>query len=241
VWSAGSDVLDVYLGTAEAGLERGGSRLHWQTHASLEVALDAVFKQAEIERPARWGRKAAVRVWLSGALARPFLCGPISGLNRWRDVETVAQSMATDVTGIAPPCIVQVEEWPSPQAAMAVAIGEQTAQVIETAARAHGIRVKSLRPWWAAALNRALTIDAQARLVAVADGDAMTLLGGQAGRFDTATGYVPAPSQEQAQQLLARMALTAGVPLDDVVHMRLARADEAAVGMPFGVAAAGAA
>lgn len=230
MWSAGSDVFDVYLGLAIGGVVRGSERAVWQTHATLDAGLGVLFAHA------RQQARKPVRVWLSGALARPFLCGPVQGLKRWSEVTAVAEAMAPDSTGLAAPCAVQVEAWPSPHAALAVAIDPLMQQAIEAAAREHGLTLQSLRPWWAAAFNQVLATTPSARLVAVVDSDALTLLGGDDERVHTASAYVPRPSDEQAGQSIARLALTAGVDAAQVVRVRLARGEmEAGQGVPFGM------
>lgn len=230
MWSAGSDVFDVYLGVAIGGLMRGGERAMWQSHATVDAGAGVLFEHA------RKQARKPVRVWLSGALARPFLCGPVQGLKRWSEVTAVAQAMAHDATGLAAPCEVQVETWPSPHAALAVAIDPRMRLAIEAAAREHGLALQSLRPWWAAAFNQVLASAPGARLVAVADSDALTLLGGDDERVHTASAYVPRPSDEQAGQSIARLALTAGVGAAQMVRVRLARGEmEAGQGVPFGM------
>ena len=241
MWSAGSEVLDIYVGRAEGGVARGEQRLFWQSHASLDAGLAALFERAAAERKSRWQRRPRARVWLSGALARPFLCGPVQGLKRWAEVEALAEAMAPDATGLAAPCVVQVETWPCAHAALAVAINVETRDAIEAAARVHGVTVRSIRPWWAAALNHVLADGSKARLVAIADGDAMTLLGPDAGRFDAASAYVPGPTGAQADSLLARLALTSGAASENVVRVRvsLSEGTGVAVGVPFGLIAEG--
>ncbi|HEX6705215.1 MAG TPA: hypothetical protein VF169_10680 [Albitalea sp.] len=224
--------IDVYLGLGEGATVAQGDAL-WQAHAQLEPGLDALFGQAAATVQRRWGRRVPVRVWLSSALARPFLCGPLAGLRRWREVVALAEAAATEGTGLPGPCQVMIEEWPHPQPALAVAVQAQTLDAIESAARRHSLRVQSLRPWWAAALDHALSRGPDARLLAVSDGDGMTVLGGRE-RFDTANGYVPAPSAEQADKVLARLALTAGLQPADVVRVRLSRTAAPHDGLPFG-------
>jgi hypothetical protein len=237
VWSAGSEVLDVYLGRTEGGVARGGERLFWQPHASLEAGLAALFAHAAAAPRSRWRRKAKVRVWLSGALARPFLCGPVQGLKRWSEVEALAAATAPDATGLDAPCAIQVEAWPNPNAVLAVALDMATRDAIETAANEHGIALQSIRPWWAAALNHLLADGSHARLLAIAEDDALTLLGIDSGRFDAASAYVPGPSGQQAESLLARLALTSGAAPESVVRARMAPRESIAfaTGMPFGL------
>src|SRR5688500_3527851 len=128
---AASKVLDVYLGVSHGGVACGLRRLMWQPHATLEAGLGALFECVSGQRPSGWRGRAAARIWLSGALARPFLCGPVEGLKRWAEVEAFATAMAPDLTGLAGPCVVHVDEWPKPDAVLAVATGAATREVIE--------------------------------------------------------------------------------------------------------------
>ena len=63
----------------------------------------------------------------------------------------------------------------------------------------------------------------------------MTLFSGEGQRYQTASIYVPRPSQEQAGKSIARLALTAGMSTNDVARVRMAQAETGTVkGMPFG-------
>lgn len=229
-------MIDIYLGRSEGGVARDGEPPFWLAYADWRAGVEALFKHASeaVARP-WWRAKRPARVWLSGGLARPFLCGPLAGLKRWHEVTAFAQAAASDATGLASPCHVEVQEWPHPHAALAVAINVDTAATVHAAGRAHGIAVQTLRPWWAVAFNQAIGAHNEARLVAVIDADATTLLGGQTGRFDTATSYVPSPSPEQTDKLLARMALTAGIAQAEVLQLCFGGSEEmSAHGVPFG-------
>jgi hypothetical protein len=71
-------VWDVYLGMREVAWARRGANAVCEAHGSVGAGLEACFAQIGKHR-ARWVAPR-VRVWLSGALARPFLCGPVAGL-----------------------------------------------------------------------------------------------------------------------------------------------------------------
>lgn len=236
MWSAGSSVIDAYFGLRESGIARRGELLSWQQHASVEAGLASLFQRAAEVSTGRWGRKAPVRIWLSGGLARPFICGPVQGLKRWTEVVALAEAAAADLTGLAEPCTVHVESWPSPHPALAVAIGLSMRNAIESAARDHGHRISSMRPWWTLALNQVLSTGGETRMVAVSDGDAMTLVGGDDAHFTKASSYLPVPSAEQANALLLRIALSAGETTQGLVRVRMGGAEGGEyTDVPFGM------
>jgi len=226
--------IDIYLGLSEGALDVAGEAPAWHAHADLSVGLDGLFREAAARATGRWSRRVPVRLWWSGALARPFVCGPVEGLRRWREALALAQSLAPDATGLGADCVVTVEDWPGPQPTLATATAATTLAAVHAAAALHRVNVRAIRPWWAAAANHARTADSAATLVAARDGDALTLLGWQSGRWHTANAYLPAPSPEQAERLLARLAVSVGVAADSVRQVVLSRTCAAAdVQRPF--------
>ena len=208
-----SDWADTYGEETRVGL----------VHAVANVVGLGFYSASLLARSRARIAKPRVRVWLSGALARPFLCGPVDGLKRWGEAVAFAEASAAAATGLADACSVELEDWPAPQAALAVAVTAATMQALHGAALSQGIVLRSVRPWWTVALSQALTESAGAvRMVAVSDIDSLTLLGGDAGRFDIASAYVPAPSPEHADKLLARVAMTAGIDAGQIVRMESA-------------------
>jgi hypothetical protein len=220
--------VDIYLGLTQGAVASRDGAVQWCEYAKIEQGADILFARAAQPAASRWGRRGA-RVWLSGALARPFLCGPVAGLRRWREVMELAQAAAVEATGIEAPCAVSVESWPHPKPAMAVAVGTATLDTVERTAHAHRVPVRSLRPWWAWALGHISARDAS--IMAMTDSDSMTVLIEQDERLHTANGYLPSPSSEHEDKLLARLALTAGVGLETLVRIDLSR--EQPFGGPF--------
>jgi hypothetical protein len=219
--------VDIYLGLTQGAVASPRGDVQWCEYAQFEQGADVLFARAAQVATSRWGRRGA-RVWLSGALARPFLCGPVSGLKRWREVIELAQSAAVEASGIEAPCAVSVESWPHPKPAMAVAVGTAALDTVERTAHAHRVPVRSLRPWWAWALGHTFARDAS--MVAVTDSDSMTVFIEQAERLHMVSGYVPSPSPEQADKLRARLALTDGAGLEALVRIDLSHEQ------PFGSA-----
>ena len=223
---AGTEPFDLYLGSRQAGLAKGGEPLGWAEHDGLAAAT--VHWASVASGSQRRGlRRPAMRVWLSGALARPFLCGPVQGLKRWGEAELLAQATVSEATGLDGPCEVVLEDWPGNAAAMAVASPADGIASIVAAVRDAKCRVLSLRPWWTGALHRALQDHRDARMLVAVESDAVTILSGQHGRWDSASTFAPAPPAPQLEQLLARKLMATAIGAELRV---LAQADASALG-----------
>jgi len=223
VWSVGSKPVDVYLGLAEGGFAVAGRPEGWVPHVDVESAARHWFAHAR-SLVGRGLRRPGLRVWLSGALARPFVWGPVQGLTGWREVELAAQAAAPDATGLAAPCAVSLDESPSPAAALVVAMEQHVVASIVAAANEAGVRIVSIRPWWALALER------QAREAAgpivIRDTDALTVLAASDDDvWRLAHSYVPQPSEDQTPSLLDRLFLSANLARGAARHVALTRDD----------------
>lgn len=210
--------IDIYLGHAGHALSVDGQPLASRQQGLSEDALDGLFQRAVQEVPGRLARRSA-RVWLSGAIARPFVFGPLEGLKRWNEVLALARARAADATGLAEPCEVTVEDWPAPRATLAVAVEAWLPVTLETVAKRHGIRLSSIRPWWAAAAEHLRAKHKDGKLTALVDTDALIALAWQGDAVASASAYVPLPETEEAGALLTRLALTHGIAADRVPRL----------------------
>jgi len=232
-------VIELYIGSGAGGWAVDGTTRGWAAHEDVAAALARWTADIARAHATRW-RRAPVALWLSGGLARPLLCGPVDGLRGWREAEAFAAAAAPEATGLAGPCIVAFEDWPETAPAFATAIEQALADTIAGLAREHRIAWRSVRPWWAAALQAALRERPSVRVLAVAEDDALTLLGGpppQSGlasraqaAFDYATTYAPAPDDAQATALWHRTLLSHDILADDARFVRTAPAAAAAAG-----------
>jgi hypothetical protein len=214
VWSAASEGWSLYLGAAEAAVTGPDGDVAQSSHSRLEDAI--AWGVAHIAGARSHWRRPRVRVWLSGALARPFLCGPVAGLARWAEAQALATAAAGAGTGLERPCEVQLEGWPGSTSVLAVAVEAATLRALEAAAREAGVVLRSVRPWWASALHAACTQPAAPRLLAVTEADCMTVIGGTDGGFELARSVVPKPAEDDAAHLLARLTLTQGIASEQV-------------------------
>jgi hypothetical protein len=221
-------VIEMYLGTFSGGWAIDGLTQAWSAHTEPSLALEHWAREIEEKRAGRW-RKASVALWLSGGLARPFLCGPVAGLTNWAEAEAVAAAAAAEATGFDGPCRVRLEGWPGDAAALCTAIQVSLAQAIDEVARARRVVWCSIRPRWATLLDAALTERPSMRLLAFAEEDAFTLLGGSSPRslgapaagFELAATYAPAPSADRTTALWHRTMLSRDVQSDDAGLARL--------------------
>jgi hypothetical protein len=219
-------VIEMYLGTFSGGWAIDGLTQAWSAHTEPLLALAHWAREIEQERAGRW-RKARVALWLSGGLARPFLCGPVAGLTNWAEAEAVAVAAAPEATGFDGPCRVQLEEWPGDAAALCTAIDAPLAQAIDEIARVRRVAWCSIRPRWATLLDEALAERPSVRLLAFAEEDAFTLLGGSSPQgvptagFELAATCSPAPSADRTTALWHRTVLSRDVQTDDAWLARL--------------------
>lgn len=218
MWSVGSEPVDVYLGANEGAVAMAGAPAAWCREADVAAAATRAMGEARAKRGRQGWSRPRVRVWLSGALARPFVWGPVQGLVRWREVELAAGAAASQANGLTGPCAVSLDEWRCNSAALVVAMEQDVRAAIIGAAKAAGLRVTSLRPWWA----RVVEQHANAPVLTVRDTDALTVLAARDAAWQLAHSYVPQPRVEQTQALLDRLMLASGIDGAVTQHADLA-------------------
>ena len=227
MWWAGSDVIEMYLGRFSGGWAIDGRTQAWSAHGDAVVALQSWVAEIERERAGRW-RKASVTLWLSGGLARPFLCGPVAGLAGWGEAEAMANAMAPEVTGFDVPCRVRLEDWPGDSAVLGTAVEAAIVQAVADIARARRLAWRSVRPRWAGLLDEALARHASVSLIACAEEDALTILGGAAnmenaaaGDFELVATHSPAPAADRSTALWNRTMLSRDVRQENAWFARV--------------------
>ena len=221
-------MIEMYLGLHSGGWAVDGRTRGWAAHTAPALGLAHWAQEIEQQHASRW-RRARVSLWLSGGLARPFLTGPVEGLTTWSEADAMAAAAAPQATGFDGPCRVRLEDWPGDAATLGTAIEESFALAIDEVARARRITWLSVRPRWAAAIDEALGQRPSTSIVAFADADALTLLGGapphEAGTtspaFDMAATYAPAPTGERAAALWLRTLLSRDVRAEDASFLRM--------------------
>lgn len=219
-------MIEVYIGQHSGGWASNGRTQGWSKHATPLTGLERWVSEIEARHASRW-RKARVDLWLSGGLARPFVCGTVAGLAGWNEAEAFAAASAAEATGLDGACRVHLEDWPGEGPAVATALDAGLAQAIDELAATRRITWRSVRPRWAAALDELLAQRPSATLFAFAEEDALTLLCGSretgpgVANLSLASTYAPAPDQLNAQALLSRLMLSQDLQPDDAWSARL--------------------
>lgn len=211
MWSVGSEPAQVYIGRTTVGVWAPGTPpcdVRWEAVASAQEGWQrALTLLSELELKTRRRR---VAVWLSGALARPFMFEPVQGLRRRSEAIQIAAGLAPEATGLEGPSEVWMDDWSPQRASLAIAFDRGLRTDLEAAATQQGIRLMSLRPWWTRALNEALAhASTDLRLLAADEPDSMTLICGVDGQFGSASSFSPKPEPSQTAAVLTRALLGA--------------------------------
>lgn len=149
-----------------------------------------------------------VCVWLSGALARPFMFGPVAGLRGWREAHMAAQAAASAADEFDGPCTVSLEDDPGQQTVLATAVARDTLDSIYEIATSLRVRVRSIRPAWAHAIDTAPDAHARATMLVCRDPDALTVLAMKGDSYVFAATHMPCPDEAQAGALIRRLRLS---------------------------------
>ncbi|HET7868352.1 MAG TPA: hypothetical protein VFL86_28405 [Burkholderiaceae bacterium] len=194
-----------FLGRRAVGLSRAGQPMQWQ---ALPMAADPIATLLQLAVQSQ-PRPRNLHLWLSGAFARPFVAGPLAGMRRWHEAQTVLAAMAPDATGLEGPCAVWTAGPVHREAAVVVAMPQALLDELSRQAKAQALRLRSVRPWWSAAFNAGLAQAPTARLLVLDDGEALTSLQGEGEAHNLTTSEAatqwPAPDEQQRAGWLARL------------------------------------
>lgn len=174
--------------------------------AAIDVSMDGLAATRRAWRP------RPLHVWLSGALARPFVFGPVAGLKGWREAHEAAAAAAPMTCGLQGPCAAVLEADPSAQPALGTAVEVSLLDSIHGAARARGLRVVSIRPAWANATESPGRVgSASDQMLCCREPTALTVMALRAGRWTFAATYTPSPSAGEEERLLNRLQASLGI------------------------------
>jgi hypothetical protein len=116
-----------------------------------------------------------LRLWLGGALARPFMLAAVAGVRDRSEALSMAQALAPQHTGLGAPCQVWLDEWRPERDCLAVAVERPLLDLITAQANLHQIRLCAISPSWNAVLTQTL-VNHTSALLAVHEKAALTLL-----------------------------------------------------------------
>lgn len=216
MWLAGARVLDLYLGTRLAVLCDGNRLLERQQVPDAATGLAAA---AEWLGPL--AQRAKLRVWLSGALGRPFIVEAVAGLRGSDETRRVTQSQAQRALGCQEPCRVWMEQSTRHGQRVAAAASEVWLGQVEQTMAQLKWPLNSIAPWWAdvlrhqsaAAKRRAMAgAGPQAWVLAVHDCDSLTVLAGAGKHFNWLRTVAPIDDAASARAALSRSMLSQNMP-----------------------------
>jgi hypothetical protein len=219
--------MDIFLGRSVLGVCTLGKPARWFDVSNAFEGWDRA--QQEIESMGgKHKAKVRTRVWLSGSLARPFMLPVLPGLTRAQDALKVAQTMCAEATGLADPCRLWLDDWVKDQACLAVAMEQSLVDAVEAGAGKAKFVLESLRPWWSEALRESLSLAEHPSLLAIDDGEALTVLGASKQGFTTAVGYGHATAEQIASIVSRTMLIGEQESVRTVLVRRHKSDDEAA-------------
>jgi len=223
VWSVGTDggsFCHLFVGERQCGFWAGGAAAPvWDAAANLEVLL-----LASAPKRTGWLRPPKVKIWLSGQLARPFLFGPVQGLKSDAEAREIARAKVRDSTSLEKALDVRIDGDPRREPAVATVVSNETVKRVQRLVAGVGLRSVSIRPWWAAATVLP-TASADATLLAVHDGESLTLLAEGGGRWMSVDSYPVGDQMDESRTLIRRRALGLGIASTMLVHLTPERED----------------
>lgn len=216
---AGSDLWDLYLGVTSSGLAGRRYGPSWTSHADPLLAVQV--RLTELRGQVNGFRKPYVRVWISGALLRPFVVEPLAGLSGKREAIEVARARAAEATGLTEPCSVWLDSTDPSKPRMAVAYSDKLVSALVDAAKSTKVKLLTVRPWWALALDEALEHKPDTVIFAAEDVDSTTVLVSQADQWLVAETSCPPPEGSRLEAIIARRAFSADSPVSEAWRARL--------------------
>lgn len=207
MWSVGFKAArQVYLSLRWAQVQngRGGCQ-----QIDGEGWADVLARCSPAQQPCLVERRRTT-VWLSGALARPFLVDPIKGLTSREELLQVVQAQAAEATGLSDPCTVWLDgRWSPKTGGLAAAMETEVLAAVQEWARLHRTPLMAVRPWWNLPLNDRWRTGSktagQATLINLQDEESLMVFGQDAdGRLRCASTYWPLPDAEARLALMKR-------------------------------------
>jgi hypothetical protein len=212
---------DLYLDSVSNGLARQGQPPIWEPHPN--PAQGVVNGMTRLRAQQRGWLRPRVRVWLSGALARPFVMAQVAGLKGRPEAMALAAATASGATGLEPEPAPEIwlDGLPLTGPVVSVAMPRNLHQSVLDAAIASRVKLESLRPWWSAALSDALMQERDIELFAAQDTEAVTVLVAKDNAWLAADTYTPSPAGAQLEALVTRRLFASGVGPDAARRVRL--------------------
>lgn len=200
---------NVYVGTARAAVY-GAAAGAWCFEVTGEGGSRISECMQWIASRKRWLSPQA-SVWLSGALARPFVIGPVGGLRSWAEARAYAHASAPAVCGLSKPARPALSGWPQDRQVLAIAAEQQLLDELDCAASACRVRLATVRPWWTLACDVVCRGTRNAAGFVVQEDDALTVLAASDSRWTAASTCTPKPDAAAVRALELRLMAAGGL------------------------------
>lgn len=216
MWWAGSEA-HVYVTQVGASLRLPGVAETVSIAANGAAhAMGSAIEALKVHAP----RVRRARVWLGGAIARPFMLGSVAGLRDRVEALSIARARAAQYTGLDGPCEVWLDAWQADVDCLAVAMERSLLDAATSEAERWGVRLSGISPAWNAVLTGALA-DRRPQLLAVREEGALTLLALSDKRVVRAS--VATPTSDRVEAHIQRSAVSWAIPSDEVMQAELLR------------------
>ncbi len=195
---------NIYLGPSSASVFKASDgTLQYEAGGTLDAVVLESLRWASTMR--KW-RTPRVSIWLSGALARPFIVGPIAGLRTWSEAKACALAAAPTAVGISTPTHPVLSGWPESASTLAITADEQLIGLVRRSAASCKVHVATVRPWWGLACDIVSRKRDRSTCGFIADeDDALTVLSTFNGRWTGAATCSPKPNETSIQALKLRL------------------------------------
>lgn len=209
--SWGGSPLAFFVGERQVALWLGAQTFSADWVAGEPPPLATLLEQAGV-KPRLWPLRHRVQIWLSGALARPFVLEPIAGLAGRDEALAAARARAGEETGWTPASVeLWMERMPRDEPVLVVATLAGALRALRAAARQARLRVVSVRPWWSAALAAAAGQGRPFELLASADPEALVILGSRQALWTDGSTLSPLPDAAQCEAVVQRRITARGL------------------------------
>lgn len=135
---------EVYLGTTLLGVRRTQGETMWCERDDANSLQDQLVSMLAQDSPDT-GR---MRVWMSGALARPFVIHSESGAQSYKERQMIGEVLARQSGAFAGDPQVWIEPFRYHSSGLCVATDSSLLQQLHDTARATGLSLGSVRPAW---------------------------------------------------------------------------------------------
>jgi hypothetical protein len=203
VWWARPDPINVFLGQACAAIRLSGGAVTWSTTDSPAAGWRWVAEVLATSASIR-ARRSSIQVWLSGALARPFILPKLPGARDVGEAENIGAHLAAEQTGQTESCCVCLDGWTKDAPCLATAMSRSLHDLLLLPRGKTNPPVCAIRPWWSAGLNAIISCADAPNLIGLRDEESLTVLGGRGDSFELA-GSFAAMDTMASRQLLARL------------------------------------